>query len=115
MTNHVFSPHLAFRDLVLEPEERTCPARGQGMWVCDHRRHRFYTLGGPVHVVAKLAHCADPRCASRPRTFAPVAELTLAPPRWIIGWDVLAWLGHRRFAQDWRVAQLRGELHDRYD
>jgi hypothetical protein len=33
-------------------------------------------------------------------------------PRWCIGWDVLCWLGHRRFARHWPVPQLRLELKD---
>jgi hypothetical protein len=33
-------------------------------------------------------------------------------PRWCLGWDVLCWLGHRRFARHWSVSQLRAELQD---
>jgi hypothetical protein len=29
-----------------------------------------------------------------------------------MGWDVLCWLGHRRFARHWSVPQLRAELKD---
>ena len=35
-------------------------------------------------------------------------------PRWLIGWDVFCWLGHRRFARHWSVPQLRAELLDSY-
>jgi hypothetical protein len=35
-------------------------------------------------------------------------------PRWLIGWDVFCWLGHRRFARHWSVPQLRAELLDRF-
>jgi len=35
-------------------------------------------------------------------------------PRWLIGWDVFCWLGHRRFARHWSVPQLRAELLDGY-
>jgi hypothetical protein len=35
-------------------------------------------------------------------------------PRWLIGWDVFCWLGHRRFARHWSVPQLRAELVDSY-
>jgi hypothetical protein len=31
-----------------------------------------------------------------------------------MGWDVLCWLGHRRFARHWAVPQLRAELQDTY-
>jgi hypothetical protein len=33
-------------------------------------------------------------------------------PRWCLGWDVLCWLGHRRFSRHWSVPQLRLELQD---
>jgi hypothetical protein len=33
-------------------------------------------------------------------------------PRWCLGWDVLCWLGHRRFARQWSGPQLRLELKD---
>ena len=35
-------------------------------------------------------------------------------PRWCRGWDVVGWLGHRRFARHWSVPQLRLELQDTY-
>jgi len=35
-------------------------------------------------------------------------------PRWLIGWDVFCWIGHRRFARHWSVPQLRAELLDSY-
>jgi hypothetical protein len=42
------------------------------------------------------------------------AEMSLAPPFWTIGWDVFAWMGHRRFARHWSVPQIRAELADSY-
>jgi len=44
----------------------------------------------------------------------PMEELSLTMPWWLIGWDVLAWIGHRRFARHWSVPQLRAELLDSY-
>ncbi len=35
-------------------------------------------------------------------------------PWWVIDWDVFAWIGHRRFARHWSVAQIRAELGDSY-
>jgi len=35
-------------------------------------------------------------------------------PWWQIGWDVFAWIGHRRFARHWSVPQIRLELNDTY-
>jgi hypothetical protein len=35
-------------------------------------------------------------------------------PWWVLGWDVVCWLGHRRFARHWSVGQLRVELAATY-
>jgi hypothetical protein len=45
---------------------------------------------------------------------SPEGEAILTMPRWMIGWDVFCWLGHRRFARHWSVPQLRLELLDSY-
>jgi hypothetical protein len=45
---------------------------------------------------------------------SPEGEAIVAMPRWLIGWDVFCWLGHRRFARHWSVPQLRAELLDSY-
>jgi hypothetical protein len=59
-------------------------------------------------------HCPHAACPNHRRTFSPALELTLAMPRWLIGWDVFCWLGQRRFARHWSVPQLRAELLDSY-
>jgi len=35
-------------------------------------------------------------------------------PWWVLGWDVVCWLGQRRFARHWSVGQIRAELADTY-
>jgi hypothetical protein len=95
-----------------EVEERSCPVCDRSMHVCDHRYHALWTFEGPTQVVNRLGRCPDPSCPSRGRTFSPEAELSMSMPRWCIGWDVLCWLGQRRFARHWSVPQLRLELQD---
>jgi hypothetical protein len=99
----------------LDVVERGCPACGRMMHVCDHRRRRFHTLDGPVELVCKLNHCPDPTCPGHSQTKSPELEVTLAPPKWAIGWDVLCWIGHRRCSRHWSVSQIRYELDDEYD
>jgi hypothetical protein len=102
-----------FRPLTLEVEERSCRECGeQSLKICCHRRHRFFTLDGPVALVSKLAHCADSSCRGHATTVSPEAETFLVMPRWVLGWDVLCWLGHRRCARHWSVPQIREELAD---
>ena len=65
-------------------------------------------------MVNRLVRCPDPTCDSRGQTVSPEAELSISMPRWCIGWEVLCWLGHRRFARHWSVPQLRAALQDTY-
>src|SRR5467141_2020152 len=102
----------AFKRIDMDVEDRACPVCACYMHVCDHRYHHLWTLEGPTQVVNRLVRCPDASCASRGHTFSPEAELSLSMPRWCIGWDVLCWLGHRRFARHWSVPQLRLELQD---
>jgi hypothetical protein len=101
-----------FRRVVLDVEQTACAGCGRRLYICAHRCHRIFTLRGPVELLCRLAHCSDPACPARGRTLSPVAELSLALPGWLIGWDVFCWLGHRRFARHWSVPQLQAELDD---
>jgi len=105
---------LAWAEVVLEHEERLCPVCSGRMHVKRHRRRRIFTLKGPVCYVVPMIHCSHSVCPNHCRTFGPEQELTLGLPRWLIGWDVFCWLGHRRFARHWSVPQLRAELVDSY-
>src|SRR5438132_11915131 len=101
-----------FKRIDLDVEDRSCPVCERAMHVCDHRYHHLWTFEGPTQVVNRLVHCPEPSCESRGCTFSPEAELSISMPRWCLGWDVLCWLGHRRFARHWSVPQLRTELQD---
>jgi hypothetical protein len=98
--------------IALEVEDRSCPVCDRYMHGCDHRYHALWTFEGPTQVVNRLVRCPDTSCQSRGRTFSPEADLSISMPRWCIGWDVLCWLGHRRFARHWAVPQLRLALQD---
>jgi len=103
-----------FTRQVLTVEDRDCSVCGRRLHVCDHRLHHLFTFGGPVEIVCKLAHCPAADCPARASTLSPLAETQRTLPRWVIGWDVFCWLGHRRFARHWSVPQLRAELRDGY-
>src|SRR5712691_4340576 len=111
---HRWPEDTRFTRVVLEVEDNVCAVCGAALHICDHRRHRIFTLQGPVEVVCKLAHCADRQCAAHAKTRSPYAETILTQPWWLIGWDVFCWMGHRRFARHWSVPQIRSELADTY-
>src|SRR6266478_168196 len=112
---HRWPEDTRFTHLVLEVEDTVCAVCGGVLHICDHRRHRIFTLQGPGEMVCKLAHCSDRHCAAHTKTRSPYAETTLTLPWWLIGWDVFCWMGHRRFARHWSVPQIRGELADTYE
>lgn len=98
----------------LDVLDRDCPACGRLMHICDHRYRRFHTLDGPVQLVCKLNRCPDPSCPGHAKTKGPELESTLALPQMAIGWDVLCWIGQRRFARHMAVSVIRSELLDDY-
>jgi len=103
-----------FALLELDVLVRGCPACGRMMHICDHRYRRFHTLTGPVELVCKLNRCPDPHCPGHTKTKSPELEITIAPPKMAVGWDVLCWIGHRRCSRHWSVPQIQGELQDEY-
>jgi hypothetical protein len=98
----------------LDVLDRDCPVCGRMMYVCDHRYRRIHTLEGPVQLVCKLNHCPDPRCPGHAKTKSPELEVTIALPKWAIGWDVFCWIGHRRYARHWSASLIQAELRDEY-
>jgi hypothetical protein len=111
-----WDPAVKFRKLVLEPEpeDRRCAHCGAFTHIYEHRDRRLYLLTGAIHLVSKIAHCMDKACPGHQEVIASAEEMMLAPPFWTIGWDVFAWMGHRRFARNWSVPQIRAELTDSY-
>jgi hypothetical protein len=98
----------------LDVTDRNCPTCGRMMHVCDHRYRRFHTLQGPVELLCRLDRCPDPDCPGHAQTKSPETEVTLALPKWAIGWDVFCWIGHRRCARHMAIPLIRSELLDDY-
>jgi hypothetical protein len=98
----------------LDVLDRNCPVCGRMMYVCDHRYRRFHTLHGPVELICRLNHCPDVTCPGHTQTKSPELEVTIALPKWAVGWDVLCWIGHRRCSRHWSISQIQSELCDSY-
>jgi len=98
----------------LDVLDRSCPVCGRMMYVCDHRYRRFHTLDGPVELICRLNHCPDVTCPGHTQTKSPELEVTIALPKWAVGWDVLCWIGHRRCSRHWSISQIQSELWDSY-
>jgi hypothetical protein len=103
-----------FHRLVLDVEQDSCDNCGRDLHIGDHRIRHIYTLEYPLELCCRLTHCSDPACPSRVHTLSPAAELSLALPGWLIGWDVFCFIGHRRFSRHWSIPVIRAELLDSY-
>ncbi len=104
-----------FHRVTLTPSVDECPACFRRLKICDHRFHRFFTFYGPTEMVCRLKTCINPGCHLRMKTISPEEEILLTFPYWLIGWDVFAWIGHRRFARHWSIRQIREELRDQHE
>jgi len=101
-----------FAQWELDVVDRACSACGRRMYICDHRYRRLHTLDGPVELLCRLNHCPDRGCPGHARTKSPELEVSIAPPRWAIGWDVFCWIGQRRFSRHRSMAEIRADLQD---
>ena len=110
--SHQWPAETAFRRIDLYVRNQRCAFCEAGLYVCSHRKRRLFTLQGPWLLVARLGHCPDPACPGYRGTVSPSEEMAIAPPRLAIGWDVFAWIGHRRYARHWSVPQICAELSD---
>lgn len=112
--SHSWPSDTVFRKLTLDVEDRSCPHCGHTMHVCTHRVRRFFTLEGPLQLKLRLFHCPIVGCQGHTKTFSSDAELGLTMPWWLIGWDLFAWIGHRRLSRHWSVPQICTELRDSF-
>jgi len=115
--SHIYWPEgVEFKLITLAPEseERICAHCGRFTYICDHSERRLHSLGGPVHIVSKVACCPDKGCLGHGEKLVSPLEKSLAAPFWSVSWDLFAWMGHRRFARHWSVPQICAELRDRF-
>lgn len=110
--SHQWSSETSFWRKDLYVRDQSCAFCDRRLHVCSHRKRRLFTLQGPCLLVVRLGHCPDPGCPGHRGTVSPDEELSIAPPRLTVGWDVFAWVGHRRFARHWSVPQICAELAD---
>lgn len=105
---------IEFTEVLLYVEEKTCQVCGSKLIIRRDRSHRIYSLEGPLKLVRKLSCCSNTRCPKRKTLLSPQSEISITMPRWRIGWDVLLWMGFRRYKRHWSVPQIQAELFDSY-
>jgi hypothetical protein len=101
-----------FTRIDLDVEDQFCLHCAGRRHVCCHRERRLFTFQGPWHLCLKLRRCPDRDCVGHGEILSPTAESAISMPWWSIGWDIFAWIGHRRLSRHWSVPQIVAELHD---
>jgi len=107
-------PNTDFHEISLDNEVSQCPDCGEPLSPQSTRTRAFYQLTGPTKLACHLVWCRNRACSAYHHTRSPDAEKWLSLPRWGIGWDVLLWIGFRRFKRHWSLPQIQAELWDSY-
>jgi len=103
-----------FHDIVLHHEHAVCRVCGKPLHYQSTRTRSFYQLTGPTRLSCRLVWCLNPSCSAYHDILSPEAEKLMSWSGWCMGWDVLLWLGFRRFARHWSLPQIQAELWDSY-
>lgn len=109
---HRWPSETAFTLVDLDVDSRICQHCGHGMHFCARRERRLFTLQGPWKLRLKLRCCPQAKCPGYRKIISPATETAISMPWWAIGWDVFAWIGHRRLSRHWSVPQIVAELQD---
>lgn len=97
----VFFPH----------NDRTCPACGSLRWYgYKSSGRRFYRLAGLLFAECQLVYCRIGSCPLRFKPMRPPQLEALAPSSKGYGYDVIARVGHLRFAEK----LSRAQIHERF-
>ena len=103
--SHVWPAETAFERVDLFLKGQGCGSCQTKLAVWGHRQRRVFPLSGARLLVVRQGHCPEPDCPGHHESVSSWQEMAVAPPSLTIAWDVLAWIGHRRFARHWSVPQ----------
>lgn len=107
-----WAQNIEFKEITLRVEEQFCKKCGSPLITRKDRIHCISGLEAPLKLICKLSCCSNKQCALRRTLISPKSEIALTAPRWRIGWDLLLWMGFRRFKRHWSVPQISSELRD---
>ena len=110
--SHIWPSDTVFDEVDLFLDGQGCKFCETALDMWGHRRRRVFTLNGPQLLIVRLGHCPDPGCPGHSKSVSSWGEMSIAPPRLAVAWDVFTWIGHRRFSRHWCVPQICAELSD---
>ncbi len=94
----------------LTPVTSHCPECGQRLWT-DYANYRTVTtLDTVTRLTVHIRRCPNPRCARYHVPYRPEAEPHFALPHHEFGLDVIALVGHLRYAEHRSVPEIHHQL-----
>ena len=81
----------------------------------DYKKRYIYTKEAPLEIVSQMVQCCDAECPGSHHLFVAEEEQSIAPPWWILGWDVFVYIGHHRFRHHFSVSEIREQLVDEFN
>jgi hypothetical protein len=103
-----------FHEITLRRTCMVCSTCGKPLHHRVTRRRCVYRLTGPTRLACQMVRCTNPACAEYNQLLGPDAERRIACPQWRIDWEILLWIGFRRYKRHWSIPQIQAELLDTY-
>jgi Transposase, Mutator family len=92
---------------------RHCSCCGNTMWAAYHNYRTITTLEAVLHLTLQIRRCLNPNCPQWRQPYRPEAEGRLALPKHEFGLDVMAFVGHQRYAYHRSIPEIHHALGDR--
>lgn len=103
----------AFESVFLPCHRQRCWDCDEPMWIEYHNQRTLTTLEGLVRYILPIRRCHNPECRAYKRPYRPEEEGSLALPKSEFGFDVLAFVGARRYAEHKSVPEIHQQLRER--
>jgi hypothetical protein len=97
----------------LLPLARHCPCCGTTMWAAYHNHRTITTLDAVLRLTLQIRRCLNAHCLQVRKPYRPEAEGRLALPKHEFGLNVIAFVGHQRYAQHRSIPEIHHALVDR--
>ena len=103
-----------FHEVTVFHTSMVCHVCGRPLHHQVTRRRCVYRFDGPTRLACQLVSCTNPDCAEYHHLLNPEAESQIALPQWRVDWQIVLWIGYRRFKRHWSIPQIQAELLDTY-
>jgi hypothetical protein len=95
---------------LLEPVRRRCPQCEGPLWAVYYTQRTVTTLSGVYRLTLHIRRCITPTCPRFHQPYRPEEEGGWALPHGEFGFDVIALIGHLRYAEHRSVPEIHQRL-----